>query len=325
MLYCRLMAYVLVTGANGFVGQALCGALSKTGYKVRAAVRKEDRLKNRSFEGEVSTVGDIGPDISWTPALEDVDTVVHLAGRVHVLRETHGDPHGEFRSVNVHGAEYLARMAVGAGVRRLIYVSSVGVNGKVTYGKAFTEEQAPSPHNAYASSKEEAEKVLHRVAKESGLEVVILRPPLIYGPGVKANFLRLMNLVDQGLPLPLASVRNRRSLLYVGNLADATISCIRHPQASGKTFLVSDGEDVSTPELIRRIAYPLKRPARLLPFPPSLLLVAARLAGKRSVMEPLLESLVVDSSKIRHHLGWRPPYTMMEGLEETANWFRSRK
>ena len=319
------MRRVLVTGANGFVGQTVCPVLSEAGYTVRAAVRSSDKLPGRSFEGEVVTVGDIGSDTRWEPALEGISAVVHLAGRVHVLRETFQDPLAEFHKINVLGTERLVRMAAEEGVQRLIYVSSIGVNGRTTGSHPFTEEDVPDPHNPYAFSKWEAEQALGQVTAETGIEVVILRPPLVYGPGVKANFLRLMKLVNRGVPLPLKSIENRRSLLYIGNLASAIMTCIDQPGAAGKVFLVSDGEDVSTPELFSWIGSALGRSVYLLPFPPLLLRMAGRLTGSLSGLEPLLDSLTVDSSKIRRALNWRPPYTMSEGFRDTASWFKSRE
>lgn len=316
------MARVLVTGANGFVGQAVCATLPKAGHAVRAAVRNSRTMRSSFSDGEVVVVGEIGPDTSWAPVLEGVDVVVHLAGRVHVLKETFRDPLAEFHKTNVLGTEHLARAAAGMGVRRLVYMSSIGVNGRATRGRSFTEEQEPRPHNPYAVSKWEAEEALGRVAAETGLEVVVLRPPLVYGPGVKANFLRLMRLVDRGLPLPLGLAENRRSLVYVGNLADAVVACVTRPEAAGEAFLISDGEDVSTPELLHMIGGALDRPVRLLPVPPRLLRAAGRLTGASSAVEPLLGSLTVDSGKIRRTLGWRPPCAMMEGLQRTAKWFR---
>jgi nucleoside-diphosphate-sugar epimerase len=292
-----LVRRVLVTGANGFVGSTVCAALSRAGLLARAAMRSPESLP-RPLNGEVAIVGNIDAGTEWGPALAGMDAVVHLAGRVHVLNERFQDSLAEFRKVNVLGTERLARMAADRGVQRLIYASSIGVNGRVTRAQPFVEEDVPAPHNSYAISKWEAECVLRQVAAETGLEVVILRPPLVYGPGVKANFLRLMKLVDQGLPLPLGSVHNRRSLLYVGNLADAVIRCLEHPEAVGEVFLVSDGEDVSTPELVRHIAGVLHRPARLLPFPPRLLQATARLDKRLSAVEPLLNSLVADRKSV---------------------------
>jgi nucleoside-diphosphate-sugar epimerase len=320
------MVRVLVTGANGFVGGTVCSALASADLAVRAAVRSPDRLPARSFAGEVVSIGRIGPDTGWSPALDGVEAVVHLAGRVHVLKETFEDPRAEFHKINVLGTEHLAREAAEAGVRRLVYVSTVGVNGRSTpRTRPFTEEDEPAPHNPYALSKWEAERALQRVASETGLEVAILRPPLVYGPRVKANFLRLMRLVDRGLPLPLGAVDNRRSLVYVGNLADAVLACLDRREAVGETFLVSDGEDLSTPEMLNKIGSSLNRPVRLLPVPPGLLRTAGRVAGASSTVEPLLDSLAVDSGKIRRVLGWQPPYAVEEGLLRTAGWFRAER
>ena len=315
---------VLVTGANGFVGRTLCPVLEDANMRVRAAVRDGGGRLPESSGADVVSVGSIGADTAWLPALRDVEVVVHLAGRVHVLRETVRDPQAEFHKVNVFGTEHLARVSAHAGVKRIVYVSSIGVNGRHTMESAFSETQEPSPHNAYALSKWDAEQVLHKVSEETGIEVIVLRPPLIYGPGVKANFLRLMDLVNRGLPLPMGSIDNRRSLLYVGNLADAISKCIQAPEAAGKTFLVSDGEDVSTPELVRRIRKALGVSTMVLPLPTAAIRLAAYLTGRSSSVEPLLDSLVIDSTEIRRVLGWRPPSTMDQGLWETARWFNRR-
>jgi nucleoside-diphosphate-sugar epimerase len=317
------MTRVLVTGANGFVGQTLCAALENAGFELRAAVRNRASSLPPTSGDDTVIVGYIGQETNWAAALEGVDAVVHLAGRVHVLREIFRDPQAEFHNVNVLGTERLAQTAAEVGVRRLVYISSVGVNGRATFGSAFTEDHEPSPHNLYAISKWEAEQTLRRISARTGLEVVILRPPLIYGPGVKANFLRLMKLVDRGLPLPFGAIDNRRSLLYVGNLADAIVRCIHAPQAAGETFLVSDGEDVSTPELIRRMGRALGSTPRLIPFPPAAIRLAGRLSGRSAMVEPLLDSLVADAANIRRKLDWRPPYTMDHGLRETAKWLKN--
>lgn len=318
------MGRVLVTGANGFVGRTLCPALGDAGFAVRAAVRRGNGSVAGASDDTVA-IGSIRPETEWEPALEGVDTIVHLAGRVHVLRKRMRDPQAEVRKVNVLGTERLGWAAVNAGVRRLVYVSSVGVNGRSTPGFAFTEDHEPSPDNLYAASKWEAEQALRRISAETGLEVVILRPTLIYGPGVKANFLRLMKLVDSGLPLPLGAIRNRRSLLYVGNLADLIAKCLRMPEAAGETFLVSDGRDVSTPELIRIIAEAIGKAPRLLPVPAPAMRLIGRATGMSGALEPLLDSLAVDSSKVRRALDWRAPYTIAQGLRETARWFEDEK
>lgn len=314
---------VLITGANGFVGRALCENILDKGWQIRGTVRLEKNLTVLPPGVEIVQIQLIGPDTDWSNALTGIDTVVHLAARVHVMRETDADPQAAFRSVNVAGTKRLALMAAKAGVRRFVFLSSVGVNGNVTYERPFSEEDVPDPHNAYALSKLEAEQALKEIASETGMEVVIIRSPLVYGPSNPGNFLRLLNLVDKGVPLPLALLNNRRSLIYLGNLVDAIVTCINHPKAVGQTFLVSDGDDVSTPELIRRVADVLGKPARLLPFPPALMRLAGKLTGKSDAVDRLLGSLTIDSSKIRQELGWNPPYTMEQGLKETGEWFRN--
>lgn len=315
---------VLVTGANGFVGRAVCNALLEEGFTVRAMVRAPEKLPAKEFAGEVVCLGDIRSTTGWGPILAGVDTIVHLAGRAHVLKETSRDPLREFRSVNVLGTQRLANEAARSEVRRVVYLSSIGVHGRITREEeGFTESDAAAPHNEYALSKWEAEQVLREVEARTDLEVVALRSPLAYGPGVKGNFLRLMSAVDRRLPLPVGSVRNRRSLIYVGNLADAVTHCVGSARAAGETFLVSDGEDISTPTLIRGIARAMHRPSLLLPIPPPLLRTLGRVSDKSQMIEPLLDSLVVDSSKIRRVLGWKPPYRMTQGLDAAAAWFRS--
>lgn len=311
----------LVTGARGFVGNALCERLAAGGIAVRRAVRTADTAAAHGADHVV--VGDIGGATDWASALSGVDTVVHLAARVHVMQDDADDPLGAFRAVNVEGTRRLASAAARAGVRRLVYLSSVKVNGEATHGRAFTERDVPHPQDPYGISKCEAEAALREIAAATGLEVVILRPPLIYGPVVKANFLRMMRWVDRGLPLPLGAVANRRSLVYVGNLVDAIVRCLDHPAVAGGTFLVDDGEPVSTARLLREIGSALGRPARLFPVPPGLLLAAASLTGRRADASRLLGDLVVDGSTLRRALGWQPPFRRQEGLTATAQWFRS--
>ena len=313
------METVLVTGANGFIGWALCGVLAASGRRVRKAVR----MPVPGLPDAV-VVGDIGPDTDWRTALEGVSGVVHLAARTHVLRETATDPLAAYRKINVSGTERLARSAAAGGIRRLVIVSSVKVSGERTEERPFTEDGAPRPEDAYGVSKWEAEQALSRIAAETGLEVVVLRPPLVYGPGVKGNFLRLMNLVARGVPLPLGAVDNRRSLIYTGNLAGAIVKALDAPQAAGRTYLVSDGEDVSTPDLVRGLARALGVKPRLLSLPLSALDRGARLAGRRAEFVRLTSSLQVDSSRIRRELDWRPPFTLAQGLELTAKWYHAR-
>jgi nucleoside-diphosphate-sugar epimerase len=328
---------VLVTGADGFIGRALCKTLIQSGHHVRRAVRTGVSLDGAGYSrgqgvsaslardnlgmAETIAVGAIGPETDWTLALADIEAVVHLAARVHVLYDKVRDPLTEFRQVNVFGSARLAETAAAVGVRRLVYVSSIKVNGESTLGQVFTEADVPAPQDAYGQSKLEAEQVLHRISEKTCLELVIVRPPLVYGPGVGANFLRMMNWINRGFPLPFASVHNLRSLIYLGNLVDALISCLMHPRAAGEIFLVSDGEDVSTPELIRRLAQAMGRSPRLVSFPLALLRLAGSLSGNSAELGRLLASLRIDSSRIRRELRWNPPFSMDQGLQETAAWY----
>jgi nucleoside-diphosphate-sugar epimerase len=274
--------------------------------------------------GDSIAVGDIGPTTDWRAALQGVQCVVHLAARTHVLHESAADPLAEYRRANVEATERLARQAAAAGVRRLVFMSSIKVNGEATHGRPYTETDPPRPEDAYGTSKWETERALARVATESGLEVVVLRPPLVYGPGVKGNFLRLMRLVASGTPLPFASIANRRSLVYVGNLADAVVAAADVPGAAGRTYLVADGEGVSTPDLVRAIATALGARARLLPCPPALLELGAALAGRRAEIARLTGSLQVDASAAARELGWRPRVDLERGLAATARWYHSQ-
>lgn len=310
---------VLITGANGFVGRALCQRMLAEGWLARGTVRSVEQAASLPAGAEAVMIRSIGPATDWTAALAGIDTIVHLAARVHVMRDTATDPLAEFRLVNVAGTEHLARVAASAGVKRFVYLSSVKVNGEGALAP-YTELDAPAPMDPYGVSKWEAEQVLQKIAKETGLEVVILRPPLVYGPGVKANFLRLFEVVAHGIPLPLASVNNRRSLIYLKNLVDAIVTC-GVSQAAGQTYLVSDGVDVSTPDLIRQVAASLEKPPRLFPFPPFLITLAGELTGKSAGVDRLIGSFTVDCSKIRRELAWVPPYTLIGGLVETAQWF----
>ena len=268
-------------------------------------------------------IGEIGPKTDYLKRLEGMDVVIHLAARVHMMRDAAADPLAEFMATNFYGTVNLARQAATAGVKRFVYVSSIKVNGEYTEpNSVFTEDDEPNPLDAYAVSKYQAEQGIHEISRDTGMEVVIVRPPLIYGPNVKANFAKLLSLIDRGIPLPLKSIRNSRSLVYVGNLVDALTQCATHPAAAGRTYLVSDGEDVSTPQLIHAIAVALHRQDRLFPVPISLMRNAAKLIGKSSAVGRLTQSLVIDSTKIRKELDWYPPYTMAQGLQATADWYR---
>lgn len=312
---------VLVTGATGFVGHFLCERLLAEGIRVRGTLLASECPSALAGEVEPVTVEPLGCDTAWSHALSGIDTVIHLAARVHVMADSAADPLSEFRRVNVEGTARLAREAAAAGVRRLVFISSIKVNGEET-AVPYTDSSTVNPSDPYGISKWEAEQFLRGIEAETGLEVVVIRPTLVYGPGVKANFLKLLATVSSGIPLPLASIANRRSLVYVGNLVDAITLCAKHPRAAGNTYLVSDGDDVSTPELIRRTAAAGGFPARLFPVPPKLMQLAGMLTGKGESVTRLLGSLAVDSSKIRRDLDWTPPFTMNEGLRLTVEWFR---
>jgi nucleoside-diphosphate-sugar epimerase len=309
---------VLVTGASGFIGHTLCKHLLQSGWSVRAATRSASSVTAIPPGAEVARITSVDGATDWVEALGGVEAVVHLAARVHVMRESHPDPLAAFRTVNTEGTSRLAAMAAGAGARRIVYVSSIKVNGEQTTSGPFTEADVPSPDDAYGVSKWEAEQALWETARRTGLEVVVLRPPLVYGPGAPGNFNRLLRFIRLGIPLPLGSIRNQRSFMYVENLCDAIRACLQHPAAAGRTFLLSDGEDISTPELIRLLSHYLGRRSKLIPFPPSLLEAGAKVLGIRGEAERLLRSLRVDSSAIRQTLHWIPPYPLREGLRATA-------
>jgi nucleoside-diphosphate-sugar epimerase len=313
------LSQVLVTGANGFIGSALCAALQAAGIRVRRAMRGTQPGASDAFP-----VGEIGPGTDWAAAVDRVECIVHLASPSAPPRGSPADSLAEYRRVNVAGSRRLAEQAAAAGARRLVFMSTIKVNGERTAEYAYTENDAPQPEDAYGISKQEAEQALRVVAQKTGLEIVVLRPPIVYGPGVKGNFLRLMNLVARGVPLPLGAVNNRRSYIYTGNLAGAIIKALDAPQAAGRTYLVSDGEDVSTPDLVRGLARALGVKARLLSLPVAALGLGATLAGKRAEFSRLSGSLQVDSSRIRRELDWRPPFTLAQGLELTATWYPGR-
>lgn len=315
------MKRILVTGAGGFVGRITCARLYEKGFSARAVVRVEAGPPIAGAH-DTFTVREIGPATDWQNAFESIETVVHLAARVHVIRDKARDSLGEFRKVNVAGTERLAIQAAHAGVKRFVFVSSIKVHGEETQGKAFSEVDRPDPKDSYGISKWEAEQALIRVARQTGLEVVIIRPPLVYGPGVKGNFLTMLKVLRRRVALPLGAITNCRSLLYVENLVDVLVLFASHPAVAGETFLVSDGEDVSTPELLRKLGQALDVPTRLLSVPPSVLKLGGAMLGKAGALERLLGSLVVDSGKIRRDLGWTPPFSLNEGLQKTAEWFK---
>ncbi len=318
------MQNLLVTGANGFIGQALCAGLCAEGRHVRGVVRLPQKAGVLPKKISPVIVKYIGPDTYWSEALTGIDTVVHLAARVHVLKDADADPLAAFRDVNLKGTEHLAGMAAQSGVRRFIYMSSVKVCGENKF-LPYSEDDQPEPQGPYGISKWEAEQALHEISEKTGLEVVVIRPPLVYGPGIKANLLSLFKMIERGVPLPLAGVENRRSLIYLKNLVDAVLKCILHPKASGKTYFVSDGVDLSIPELIRKIAAAMGKPARLFYSPSFLLKAAGRFSGKSGQVDRLTGSLTVDSGKIQRELGWKANYTIDQGLAETAKWYFKKR
>ena len=314
------MPRILVTGANGFVGSILCPMLSAGGHAVRVATRTERPGPGGTVESVV--VGDINGSTAWTGALSGVDMVMHLAARVHAVNEAAEDSH-LYLETNAHGTRHLAEEAARHGVRRFIYLSSVKVNGEENTQHAYSANDVPHPLDAYGSSKWRAEQLLAVTAASTGMQAVIVRSPLVYGPGVRANFLRLLRSVDQERSLPLGAIRNRRSLVNVWNLCDLLIRVLDHPAAAGRAWMVSDGEDLSTPELVRRIARAMGRRARLAALPVPLLHLAGALLGKQAEMRRLCGSLTVDITPTRTQLGWSPPVPVDEALARTVSWYRS--
>lgn len=303
---------ILVTGASGFVGSRLIMRLADV---PALAVLGAVRTKPARHHSELVAVGEINGDTDWSEALQGRQVVIHTAARAHIMDDVAVDPLAEFRRVNVAGTLNLARQAAAGGVRRFVFVSSIKVNGEQTQsGKCFTAEDPPSPEDAYGVSKREAEQGLLEIARETGMKVVIIRPPLVYGPGVKGNFASMIRLVAKGLPLPLGAIRNKRSLVALDNLVDLIITCIDHPAAANQVFLAGDGDDLSTSELLRRVGAAMGKPARLLPVPAGLLQFGATVLGKKAMAQRLLGSLQVDISKTRTLLGWVPPLSVDEGL-----------
>ncbi|MBL0701389.1 MAG: SDR family oxidoreductase [Desulfosarcina sp.] len=321
---------MLITGINGFVGRGLAAALQRNRDNIRGSVRSAAGNREIAEVGDhIFVSGEINTRTDWSKALNGIDVVVHLAARVHVMRQSITDPLAEFRRVNTEGTLNLARQAVTAGVKRFVFISSIKVNGEGTeirgqraegrgqeskLKEVFSEKDIPCPQDAYAVSKWEAEQGLLKIAEETGLEVVIIRPPLVYGLGVKANFRSLMKWVSRGVPLPLGAVYNKRSFVALDNLVSFIIHCIDHPNAANEVFLISDGKDVSTTELLQKIAHAFGKRSFLLPVPVGLMIFVANMLGKRDVADRLLGSLQVDSSKAWDLLGWKPVASMDEAL-----------
>ncbi|QHC96988.1 MULTISPECIES: UDP-glucose 4-epimerase family protein [unclassified Pseudomonas] len=309
---------VLVTGASGFVGEAVVfRLLVDKKFCPIAASRGATRLNG------LCSVQPFDMNADFLPALDDVHVVIHAAARVHVMNETAEDALTEFRKVNVEGTLRLARRAAESGVKRFIFVSSIKVNGEGSFAPSVYEaDNQPHPVDPYGISKYEAEKALQKLHSETGMEVVIIRPPLVYGPGVKANFQNMMMWLDKGIPLPLGLIRNRRSFVAIGNLVNLIIVCIDHPLAANQTFLVSDGEDLSTTQLLRRLSRAMGRSARLVPVPAWLLKLAAMTLGKQAFAQRLCGSLQIDIGKNRELLGWTPPVSVDDAMRQTADHYR---
>ena len=315
---------VFVTGASGFIGSALVTELAaRPKVSVIAASRKQLRVDAEVVR--TVTAPELGPDADWRIALRGADTVVHAAARVHVLDDKTVDPLAAYRYANVGGTLALAKQAATMGVKRFVFLSSIKVNGEATTAEPFRAYDTPTPEDDYGVSKWEAEQALHELAESTGMEVVIVRPPLVYGPGVKANYKSLMNALWRRWPLPLAAANsNRRSLVYLGNLVDLLAVCLEHPAAVGRTFLVSDGEDLSTEELLQRQGQALRRPPKLWNWSPNFIQSGLRLLGREAVYDRLFGSLQVDIDETRKALDWKPPFSVEEGLAKTANSYRTQ-
>lgn len=309
------MTRVLVTGATGFVGNTLCEVLARSGYVVRAALRSDRSIP--AYISEKTVVGDIATTTDWRAALLGVDEVLHVAARVHVLLDA-GANADVYLETNARGTEHLANESAKAGIRRFVYLSSVKVNGEETTDHAYTSYDEPRPQDAYGTSKWFAEKHVMEIAARTGMEAVVVRSPLVYGPGVRANFLRLLRWVDKEWPLPLGAIENCRSLVSIWNLCDLLALLLRHPAAPGRIWMVSDGEDLSTPQLIQRLGSAMSRRVRLLPVPVSLLRLFGELMGRKAEIARLCGSLVVNIEHTRRELEWSPPVKLDEGLARTV-------
>lgn len=328
---------VAVTGASGFVGQAVVTELLSRQHNVHAAVRFESQnVPNSSQVIGPFPIGDIGPDTDWSNALTEIDCVIHCAARTHMMNDTAADAFEAYRAVNLAGTRQLAEQAAVFGARRLIYLSSIKVNGEQTFfphqkpfptgaREFFSASDEENPESAYGISKWEAEQALYEVSARTGLEVVIIRPPLVYGPGVKGNFLSVLRWINLGIPLPLGAIHNQRSLVGIDNLINLIITCIDHPAAANQTFLVSDDEDLSTTELLRRTSKALGKTSRLIPISSSLIQCGTKLLGKQDIAERLLGNLQVNISHTKEILGWAPPVSVDKGLRKTAEWYLNKR
>ncbi len=311
------MSNLLITGANGFIGRALISKLAlQTNYFIRASVRKKTIQFPRQIE--VFENMEASSNTNWTDALRDIDVVIHLLARVHVMHDKVANPLLEFRNINVNATIALAKIAAKQGIKRFIFLSTVKVNGESTFNKPFSELDLPHPQDAYAISKWEAEEALKKISKDTGMELVIIRSPLAYGPNVKANFLKMIQYVKRGIPLPLGAIQNNRSLIGIDNLVDFILTTISHLKAANQTFLISDDENISTTDLLRRIGKHIGKPARLIPLHPRILSFLFNILGRQDFGDRLLGSLEVDITKAKKLLAWFPPKTLDEGLRVTV-------
>ncbi|PRE23429.1 NAD-dependent dehydratase [Burkholderia multivorans] len=316
--------HVVVTGANGFVGTAVCRTLVENGHRVTGIVRRAGAAPVGVNEcvyggGEFDAIGE-----RWPAEHGGIDCVVHLAARVHVMNDSASDPDAAFRAINVDATLRVAEAAHRHGVRRIVFVSSIKALAEADDGRPLSEVMPPHPQDPYGRSKRDAEVLLRQFGESTGLETVIVRPPLVYGPGVRANFLRMMDAVAHGIPLPFGSISARRSIVYVDNLADALLQCVVDSRAAGECFHVADDDALSVAELLRLVGDALCKPARLLPVPAAALRAIGRLTGRSAAIERLTGSLQLDTSRIKRMLEWQPPYTTRQGIEATAAWYRSR-
>ena len=311
---------ILLTGASGFVGQGILKQALQQAATITCVSRKKmTRITGTAGVMHNIVMPELTPGTDWSASLSGIDTVIHCAARVHVMQETSADPLALFRQMNVDATINLARQAAQAGIRQFIFISSVKVNGEQTApGQPFTEDSLAKPEDAYGISKHEAELALLELGRNTGMAITIIRPPLVYGAGVRANFLSMLQSVKRGLPLPLGSIKNKRSFVFLDNLASLVLCCLNNPKAYNQLFLVSDGNDLSTTELLRACATALGVPSRLMPFPSSLLTLLATLAGKKSIADRLCQSLQVDIGKTKRLLNWTPPYTVAQGLLATV-------
>jgi len=314
---------IVVTGAAGFIGLQLCKTLQMKAFRVIACVRNPANVLALPAGVEPLVLGTLTGNTDWDSVLEKGDIVVHLAGRAHVINERLANPLAEFRTVNRDVTKTLALACARKSVSRFVFLSSIGVNGASTAGRPFSEADPPAPVEPYAVSKWEAEQELAILGREQGLDFTIIRPPLVYGPGNPGNFLRLLRLAASGLPLPLASFENKRSIIFVGNLVDAIIVCMASPSAADKTYLVSDGEDVPISGLLGIIREEMNLPLRLFRFPKAIVRSAANLIGFGAAFKKLTDSLILDTSRINAELGWKPPFSILRGLTETVLWYKN--